>query len=444
MRKGFQLFTGNLSAVIIIYIFIQVIVLFAIPFSYRSDSLYYYNMAQQCLTAHSFYPAPQHLYQDYINAPLYINILILVLSVYNSVISIGFLNIALNLLQLFFVYRLSEKLFSVRAARTAAILYIFYLNTLGLILMNMTELIFGCLMLGSIYFYLKGNKTYYFLSGVFAAASIGVRPTGWSLIFILASLSFYKMFKKKDKKQLLTLAGIISFILLFGSLIYLNFGEFIFTPNDGPVNILIGANNNATGAFNAKVFQKGNVGYIDSSQSKTYSEKEDYWRIQAEDWILKHPFKWISLFPMKLVNIFAWDDFSVSHLFDSGKWNLYRVLKTLSANKSFNGILSGMPVYEKVIFIAIQIIHHFYYFSLLTIFLIYLVRENKKILLNEGIVIILSFISLCLFMNFATYGDARYKYPYLILIIVLISPKVYELVNLKYFNNKNTITKSNA
>ncbi|MHB1688155.1 MAG: ArnT family glycosyltransferase [Ignavibacteriaceae bacterium] len=444
MRKIIQLFADNLRILVFIYFIIQVIILFNIPFSYSSDSLYNYNLAQQCLNSHSFYPMPVHLYQDYIIAPLYINILILVLSIFNSPLAVGFLNIFLNLIQLFFVYRLSEKLFNRNAAKVAAILYVFYLSTLGLILMNLTELSFGCLILGSIYFYLRKNSTSYFIAGILAAASIGIRPLGWSLIVIFVSLTFYQIFMNKDKKPLMILAGIIFFILLFGSFAYSSFGRFVFTSNNGPINILIGANKNATGAYNANVFDKGNVGYIDSSQTKTFYEKENYWRNQAGDWIIKHPIKWISLFPLKIVYMFTWDDFSVSHLFDYGKWNLYRVLKKISVNKSFRDILSGMPVYEKIIYVIVQVLHHLYYFLLLIIFFFFILQDNKKLFLNEGILIIISFIMLCLFMNLATFGDARFKYPYLIMIIILISPKVYESINIKYFNNEKRSAKDNA
>ncbi len=442
MHKIFRLISDNLLTAVIIYIAIQFIILFTVPFVYKSDSLYNYNLAQQCLTSHRFYPLPQHLYQDYIIAPLFINLLIIVLSVYNSTLSIGVLNIFLNILQLYLVFRLSQKIFNDHAARIAVILYIFYISSIGLILMNLTELSFGCLILGSIYFYLLKSKLSYFIAGLLAAASVGIRPLGWGLIAIYFLITVYHLFSKRSKTPLFIAAGLFLFILVFGSFTYLNFGQFIFTSNNGPINILIGANRNATGAFNANVFDKGNSGYIDSPETKTFYFKEEYWKNQAENWIIKHPIKWISLFPLKIIYMFAWDDFSVSHLFDYGKWNLFLVLKTIIINRDFSNILSGMPFYEKIIYILVQILHHLYYFSLLIIFLFLLSGKKRSIFFNEGILINLSFISICLIMNLVTYGDARYKYPYVILIIIMISDFVYKFVTTKNIKNNSTVKKN--
>lgn len=445
MWKTFELFAGHLKAVIFFYIIIQIIILITVPISYSSDSLYYYKLAQQSITAHSFYPAPEHLFEDYIIAPLYINILIIVLFINNSVFSIGILNVFSNLIQLYFVYKLTEKIFSKNAAKTAAILYMFYFNSLGFILMNMTELVFNCFILGSIYFYLKGSKKSYFISGLLVGAAIGVRPIGWVLIIIYTFIVCNELFKKKKNiKPLLVLAGTVLFILIFGSTTYLSFGDFVFTSNNGPVNVLVGANNNATGAYNASVFNEGNSGYINMPQLRTFYEKENYWKIQAQNWILKHPFKWISLFPMKLVYIFAWDDITLSNFFDFGSWNLYRVVKEVSTTRSIKNILLEFPVYEKIFFICIQIFHHLYYFFIMWMFYNFILSVNKKLIMNEGVIIPIGFIILGLLINLITFGDARFKYPYLILIIVLISPKVYELVSGKYSSKINTQIQNNA
>ncbi|MFA6979408.1 MAG: hypothetical protein WC209_08805 [Ignavibacteriaceae bacterium] len=415
-----------MKVVVGFYIIIQLLILVTIPISYTSDSLNYYKLAQQSIAAQSFYPAPQHLYEDYIIAPLFVNILVSVLSIYNSVLSIGILNICANVFQLFFVYKLAEKMFNINAAKTVVILYVFYLNSLGFIVMNLTELVFNCFVLGSIFFFLKGTKKSYILAGLLAGAAIGVRPIGWVLLIIYLMIGIRKAFKsQKDKKPFLILTGTAFFIILFGGSTYLSFGNFIFTSTNGPVNILIGASDQATGAFNAYVFNKGNSGYINNSEQKTFYEKEEIWKKQALDWILLHPIKWISLFPKKIVHIFAWDDITISHLFDSGRWNLYRVLKEMYVSKSVRNILLGFSVYEKVLFILVQVIHHLYYYFVIWMFFKSL---SKKLLAKEGVIVSIAFILIGLFMNLITFGDARFKYPYIIFILVLISPKIYEIM----------------
>lgn len=428
----------HLKIVVGLYILIQLFILVTIPISYTSDSLNYYRLAQQSIEAHSLYPAPMHIYEDYIIAPLFVNILVLVLSIYNSVLSIGMLNIGVNVLQLFLVYKLAEKIFDFNAAKTAVILSVFYLNSLGFIVMNLTELVFNCFVLGSIFFFLKGNKRSYFVAGLLAGAAIGVRPIGWVLLIIYLMIGIRRVYKSpKDKKPFLTLTGTAFFIILFGGSTYLSFGNFIFTSTTGSVNILIGASDQATGGFNAYVFDKGNSGYINNHEQKTFYEKGNYWKNQAQTWILKHPLKWLSLFPLKIAHIFAWDDITISQLFDSGKWNLYRVFKEIYISKSVKNILLEFPVYEKVLFIIIQAIHHLYYFFIIRMFYNFIKIVNQELNKREGVIISLGFMVLGLLMTLITFGDARYKYPYIILMIVLISPKIYELMIKKSLQEKD-------
>jgi len=437
IRNIFAFLIEHIRALVSLYILFQIITLIAFPISYTSDSLNYYRLAQQCIAAHSIYPAPAHIYEDYIIAPLFVNILILVLSIYNSVNSIGILNIIASLFQLLFVYKIAEKIFGINAAKTAIILYALYLNSLGFILMNMTELVFNCFALGSIYFFLKGNKKSYFLAGLFAGAAIGVRPIGWVLLIIYLVIVLKEVLStKRNKNPLLLLIGMAFFIFVYGGVSYFSFGEFIFSSNNGPINILIGASDNASGGYNASVFDRGNNGYIKDPQQKTYYEKENYWKEQAQNWILKHPLKWVSLFPLKLVHIFAWDDITLSHLFDNGKWNLYRVIKEISISSNPKNILVGFPIYKKILFMTVQIVHHLYYYLLIWVFIIFIKKNMKKIFLNKGIFIMIAFIVLGVFMNLATFGDARFKYPYVIMGLVLISKSVYGyLAQQKILNN---------
>ncbi len=429
IRNIFVFLSEHIKVVIGFYILIQIVILVTIPIRYTSDSFNYYKLAQESLAAYSIYPAPQHLYEDYIIAPLFVNILVFVLSIYNSVISIAILNICANILQLFLVYKLAIKIFGLNAAKTAVILYVFYLNSLGFILMNLTELVFNCFVLGSIFYFLRGTKKSYFLAGLLAGAAIGVRPIGWALLIIYLIIGIKEVFKNyQNKKPFIVLTGTVFFIILFGGSTYLSSGNFIYTSTNGPLNILIGASDQATGAFNAHVFDRGNSGYISEPEQKTFYEKGNYWKDKAQTWILKHPLKWVSLFPLKLVHIFVWDDITISHFYENGKWNLYRVFKEMYISKSIKKVLLGFPLYEKILFIVIQVVHHLYYYFIIWMFYNFIKIVNQKMIKNEAVIISLSFILLGLIMNLITFGDARYKYPYIILMIVLISPKVYELL----------------
>lgn len=123
--------------------------------------------------------------------------------------------------------------------------------------------------------------------------------------------------------------GTLLFIMLFGTINYLHFDKFVYTSTTAPVNLIIGANNDATGLYNNKVFDEGKIGFISQPEKKTYVEKEDYWFKQAGKWIYNHPIKYVSLFPLKIVQMFIWDNFSVSGLIGLKDWYLYRFMKDI-------------------------------------------------------------------------------------------------------------------
>lgn len=417
--------TRHFKTILLVYLFVQLLLVFIYPLVYKNDSAYYWKLAQDCLAHSSFYPAPMHLYEDYIVAPLYINLLVAVLSVFNSKITVGILNIMLNFGQLYFIYKIALKLADERSAKIAAVIYIFYLSTLGLILMNLTELLFNLLIFASISFYLNKKSLSYSAAGIFLAASIAVRPIGWALLAAFLIDRFILINKEKYilKNISLLVAGVLLFISVFGLFTYSNFGRFVFTSTTGPVNLIMGANDDATGAFNARVFKPGKAGFISSPELKTYMEKDKFWYRQAVDWIEHHPFRYLSLFPMKPVHMFVWDDFSVHKLTGFNDWNLYRAAKYLLIKKESVDFLGpGHSLFAKVSLIVILVLHHLYYFLLLLLFMGAAYKYRKVIFTGSGFRVLVIFMILGIGMHLVTVGDARYKYPYIITMMLIIAP----------------------
>ncbi|MHA1988586.1 MAG: hypothetical protein ACW98D_18290, partial [Promethearchaeota archaeon] len=261
--------------------------------------MYYYKLAQDCLSTGEFYPAAQHLYEDYLVAPLYINMLVVILSFSNSVIMIGLLNVFLNALQLFLVYKISKRIFNKLTAGIASLIYIFYLNTLGLVLFNYTEFLFITLLLSGSYFLLRKTGLSFLLGGFFISASIAIRPVGWAFLTAYLLVVLYESWKLRafEVNQFNILLGLAVFIILFGGFNYSHFGRFVFTSTTGPINLLLGANDNATGGFKSEVLQEGNAGFIENPESLTYLQKGDYYYNQAISWIQSNPDSWLALAP---------------------------------------------------------------------------------------------------------------------------------------------------
>ena len=296
-----------------------------------------------------------------------------------------------------------------------------------MVLFNYTEFLFNVLIFSSIYFYLQKKNYSLFLSGIFLAASIAVRPIGWALLAAYLIQCFFTVdkFRKVFSAFAILLSGALLFILLFGLFNYSHFGKFIFTSTNGPVNLLIGANDDATGAYNDKVFEKGKIGYIPNPGEKTYIEKENYWLKQATNWIYHHPFKYVSLFPLKIVHMFVWDDFSVSRLIGLKNWNLYRVMKDIFTGSN-DELLGSKPIMLKISYFILLILHHLYYFSIVVSFLFLTKKNFRELLRNDKLRLFLLFMALGISIHLLTFGDARYKYPYIITMMIFVAPIIYQ------------------
>jgi len=438
MKKLLIFLEKNISKVIIIYVLLQVVLVFFWKEPFKSDSQYYFNLAQESISSHSFYPAKIHLNEDYITAPLYVNLLVVILSIYNSNVTIGLLNIILNLLQLFFVYKISKNLFGERNARISVLLYILYLNTLGMVLMNLTEFLFGTLVLAGVYYFYKKRRITDIPAGLLAAASIAVRPMGGALAaaFIL-SIAFSKAETKiKIQRATIITLSCALFISAYGEFTQSYFGKFIYTATSGPVNIIIGANDDATGAYNTTVFDKGKMGYIPEANQKTYIEKEAIWKQKAESWILSHPLKWTCLLPAKLGFMFLVDDFTITNLLHVDNWYLTKVIKEVIIERHLS-FFGGRSFYFIIFYFLVQILDYIYYFSLVIIFLIGLRKKKIRAFFTEKFLPVTLFIILGLAMTATAYGSARYRYPYMLYFFIAVSPFVIELLNNKKLKRNN-------
>ncbi len=416
-----------------VYFIIQLFYFLFGQVPFHNDSLRYFETALDCVNAQTLYPGPQNINDPYINAPVFINVLILLLKIWPSSQAIIILNIILNCLQLILLYTISLQLFDNKNyANIVAILYICYLPSLGLVLLNLTELLFGVFSLLSVYFFLKEGSKSGILSGVFLALTIGIRPNGFALFLAFLTIFFIYNNKRNVLKMVYIVASIVITLLVVGLLIKHSYGRFLFMPDTGAVNFIMGANDEATGAYNNKVFEKGRIGHIENEGDIVHFEKAKFWNHQAAKWVKKNPWKWLSLFPNKLIYVFAWDDWSIYVLSHTDFWNLQVIGKMVLQKKAIN-IFKNEPLFFKVSFILIYAIHHTYYYIILfcMIYQFYYYKKNNKkhIVLKCSLFYFYSAYSV--FMILFAVGLARYKYPYFITMLITIAPMVDDCINHK-------------
>jgi len=259
MKKLLEFIISKIKYIILLYVAIQLVLIFTQNINYRSDALYYFSLAEKSLLRNEFYPSTSNFNDDYLVAPFYINITILILKIYNTPIAISLFNLLIILFQMYVLYKIIKILFPETAARLTILIYIFYLSTLGLMLQNYTEIFFVLLISYSIYFFILNKNAFMILSGLFTGVAIAVRPVGWAMLLgvIILQIIFVLREKKFQFHYFYFYSGVVLFILLFGTFTYTHFGKFEFTSTTGQINLLLGANDDASGGFNSTVLEEG-------------------------------------------------------------------------------------------------------------------------------------------------------------------------------------------
>lgn len=438
MRAVISFLTARVKYLVLLYISVQLIYILYLQIPFKSDSLYYYQLALSSLNSGSIYPSDIHLYEDYIIAPLFVNLQMFVLTIYNSQYAIGLFHIILNLVQLLILSHITKKYYGKEAAAVFTLFYILYLPNMGFILLNMSELLFGVLVALALYFLLKEKMFSFLISGLFASASVSVRPLGWALIisFLFYLFIFHK--KEKLKSSIAFTAGVITFFTVFGLITYISSENIVITSVNYGTNFLIGANDDATGAYNDRAFNEGNIGHIENPETKTYIEKQSFWFAKAVEWIKSNPAEWLKVFPLKLVHIYVWDDYAISPLLHMQDWNLLKFIKSALIEKNIDQFFNEVPLFKQIIYITLQIVHHIYYFLIILLFFL-VVFKKYSILKNDKLFKTISLIiSISILIPLLSFGDPRFKYPYILFMMIIISPFINSYVqklNLKQRNN---------
>jgi hypothetical protein len=411
------------------YAFVQIILLLFINLPFTSDSLAYYEQASECIAHNTFYPAPHNLYDGSLVAPVYINILSLILRIYHHPLTVRIANIVFNLLQVLLVYAVTRILFhNERQSKIAVVLYMTFLTNLGIIFYNYPELLFGVLLLLSFYLYLKDTPISTLSSGIILAFACNARPIGLALFISFLAIGIFTFIQKKhiSHRTLRVLGSCLFTLLVIGGITKLHMGYFVPLPTNGPCNILVGANDDATGAYNDRVFQFGKAGYFNNLDSLTFLEKEQFSRDAAFKWIAQHPWRWLGLVPAKLFHLFGRDDWAIPALLNTDKWNIYTLAKLFLKEHKGQEFFAGESTIFIIAFIALFALHHLYYYVLIGMMiyqfsyyknhhLSFAVSQNKPIYL---------FVLIGILITLCAVGGPRYQYSFIIFLIPTITPMI--------------------
>jgi 4-amino-4-deoxy-L-arabinose transferase-like glycosyltransferase len=409
------------AAVISLYVAVQCCVVMANRLPFESDSAAYYQCALDSMREGTYYPNPSSVTGDAILAPVYINTLIGLLSITASPVVIQLFNIVLNVCQLLMVFLIAKKMFGAASGIIAMALYALYLNNIGLDLFNYTELMFGVLVLLSMYLYLFSRKQLVWLaSGIVLGLALGVRPTAYALYggYLLMYIISVIRRNPNHRRMILVSAGLGIYIVAAGLLAERNIGSFVFTSTTGPANLVMSANPNASGVFDARGFADDSV----YQAKKTFDEKGAYLKKKSMDYIAQHPMHFLSIIPRKLYATFISDDWAVSILLNSNEWNFARFIKMFQHPEDRRQF-GALPPGYRIMFLLLNAYHQLLYMILMSLIVYQGWYHYKKRPNQEGVLLINSFMWGGLLMALlASVGSARYKYTLVISGLIVISP----------------------
>lgn len=416
----------------LVYVLIQFIYVTFYHLPFVSDSLMFYNFAQQSLAIDKLYPNIAMINADYIVSPVYVNYIFLILKVFHSPFAILYFNIILNIIQLYLIYKITCLIFDEQTAIIAGIIYMLYLTNLAVVLSNLTELLSGVLILTCLYLYISnGTFVKYFICGFFAGLSFGARPIAIVILFSYILICLFQFFIKKKKNFYnitFILIGFFTFIVLMGTISKKNIGHFIYTAGTGQINLALSSNDTASGVYDKSIFKNDSI----LKSKSTYIEKKDYLFHKSIKWFKKHPFKFFTTIPRKIYSTFISDDWVVSQLAHTHEWDLNKFIKSFKSpvlKIKFNNESFGFRIY----FIALNLYHQLFYMCLLFLLLFQFTHVIKNRTFDVNIIILNLSIILCYGLTvIATVGTPRYKYPMFLLGIILIAPIVKNLLINKY------------
>lgn len=421
---------------LLLYTIVQVIYIVWFPLPLVSDSLTYFNYAQQAIQENTYYPNPSSIYSTWLVAPVYINYLIGILKINNSLAAILISNIVLNNLQLILLFLVVDKIFNRAAAYAAGLIYMLYLNNLGMVLMNLTEFMFGIFILASIYFYIsRPILRNYILAGLFLGLAIGVRPTGLALFFSYICIFGFDLLQKKYefKKLAVVAAGMLVYIFAMGLLSERNIDRFEYTSTTGPANLIMSANPNASGSYSDHFIKTDSI----YKTKTTYYDRNEYLMSRSKEYIIDHPITWLSLIPKKIYLMFIFDGWAVSTLIQEQKSDLNSYLKN---KNNYRQELNQRSFFAKAGF---WIFNSWQYIVFGTILILFAIKtiQIKRWYLNKHELLLFAFIIITMGLTIlSSVGHARYKYAPLVIAIALTSSLVVSVVDKvlpKFISNKH-------
>ena len=366
---------------------------------YYSDAANYIRFAQEVVEASSWYPTTSQFYNNlWIANTGYINFLALNLRIFGSFSQVGLIQILLNVILLWGVYRLTCKLTCETVGKLSVILFCILPSNIMNAPAILSDLLCMALIIPSMSI-MKRNCAVLFIAGVLMVLGNWVRPIA---IIFLPSIVIYAIWvKTKFKYYLAYGAGMAVIYCLILSFTWNSCGYALGGSTTKGTNMIIGCWNGADGGYSQEVFKEGNPGYIENSEHINAVEKDKILTIRSVEWIISNPGKFLKLIPRKLGQLWGADVYSDK---------VY--LSEDEALTMKQRVLFSIPYYLILILAAIGL------------------WINRRAIIGVCGLVLLPII-LGSGMHILMYGGLRYHYPMMPSVIFLSALGLYYLIKKK-------------
>lgn len=403
---------------LLLFLFTQcVIICMNWDFPLHDDAYYYVHYAQECINNNTWYPAVHNMYDGYIFAPGYVNLLIFLHQLSDNFNVIKIVNLFLNIVLLYEVYYIASRIFNKQIGLFSLLLYMITYSNIVLPITPLSDLPFLFCMVSAVYLVLK-NKWYYMIGvGVLIALGNWIRPL--AVIYLVTIVAFMLLYKYKWRQYVLLALSLFVTVFIIGKTAENRIGNFVFQSTTSGVNLAMSACDKATGLMN-KAFEKDPyyAEFFQYRDNYTYQEKDKKLKELSISWILNHPWKYVRQIPIKIAGLYSMDTWPDRVLPNSG---LSQELPKAKGSFTRMTYLIGKLFLKSIVF-----------YGVLFFFLVYVWRHKKQLFQKDNVFLLVPLLGTAVTIIFVVLD--RYHYPFMPFIIMYASAAIYERYFLKKEN----------
>ena len=286
------------------------------------DAGLYQYYATQCYSHCTMYPDWTQYHTEYIFNPGWVNFLVLWLHLFKDFSNVPYFLLVCNILNLFLLLELSGKIIPSRVGYYIAG-YLFMLIPAFMTTSTTlkSENLFITLTLLSMVLSLRKKTFSAIVAGILISLAFWIRPMG--IAWLLASLYLFIVVRRSWKYSLSCIAAFCITCTMIAVSTHRNFPDYIYTASTGGVNLIMGANDEASGRYckegrtnvlpdlfdyqNVRPVTTGLNGphYWGFTNKYSYAEVDSIYKSHAFNWILSNPIKWVGMIPYKFAYMFS-------------------------------------------------------------------------------------------------------------------------------------------